>query len=298
MRPARAAAALWAALALCAQAAGGTVVDDRGRALEFAAPPQRIITLAPHLAEVAFAVGAGGRIVGVSSYSDYPDEAKKITVVANNGRFDLERIASLRPDLALAWGSGNPVREVERLERRGVPVFVTEARRLADIPRVLRLLGRALGTPAQGEQAAGEIEARIAALASRYQKRANLAVFIEVWHQPLMTVSGAHLISDALRLCGGRNVFGDASMLAPRVSREALLAARPQVLIMSSGFGTEAEQASRWRLAAGTLPAVRAGQLYAIDPALLQRQGPRLIEATQAMCEKLDSARGIVGGGP
>ena len=155
-----------------------------------------------------------------------------------------------------------------------------------------------MGTPAQGEQAAGEIEARIAALASRYQKRANLAVFIEVWHQPLMTVSGAHLISDALRLCGGRNVFGDASMLAPRVSREALLAARPQVLIMSSGFGTEAEQASRWRLAAGTLPAVRAGQLYAIDPALLQRQGPRLIEATQAMCEKLDSARGIVGGGP
>lgn len=291
------AVALCTALGLCAQAFGEAVIDDRGRALESKAPPQRIVTLAPHLAEVAFAVGAGERVVGVSSYSDYPDEARRLPVVGNNGRFDLERIASLRPDLALAWGSGNPVREVERLERRGVPVFVTEARRLADIPRVLRLVGRALGLPAQADRAAAESEARIGALAARFRNRANLAVFVEVWHQPLMTVSGSHLISDALRLCGGRNVFGDAPMLTPTVSREALLAARPQVLIMSSGFGTEAEQASRWHAAAGVLPAVRAGRLYAIDPALLQRQGPRLLEAAQAVCEKLDLARRAAGGG-
>lgn len=281
----------WVALALCAQALAASVTDDRGRAFDLERVPQRIVTLAPHLAEIAFAVGAGTRLVGVSSYSDYPEEASRIPVVANNGRFDLERILRVKPDLALAWVSGNPAYEIERLERLGIPVFATEARRLADIARVLRLVGRALGVDAQAARAAHEAQARIESLAARYQERARLRVFVEVWHQPLMTVNGAHLISDALRLCGGQNVFADAPMLTPSVSREALLAARPQVVIMSSGFGTEGEQAARWHASTRALPAVRAGALYAIDPGLIQRQGPRLLDAAQMLCEKLELSR-------
>jgi iron complex transport system substrate-binding protein len=273
------------------QAVAASVTDDRGRALELDRAPQRIVALAPHLAEIAFAVGAGARLVGVSSYSDYPEEAKRIPVVANNGRFDLERILRAKPDLALAWVSGNPALEVERLERRGIPVFATEARRLADIPRVLRLVGGALGLEAQAARAAHDAQGRIDSLAARYQRRGALKVFVEVWYQPLMTVNGAHLISDALRLCGGQNVFADAPMLTPSVSREALLAARAQVVIMSTGAGSEGEQAARWRAAAGALPAVRSGALYAIDPGLLHRQGPRVLDAAQRVCEKLDLAR-------
>jgi len=280
---------------LCAPALAAAITDDRGRALELERAPQRIITLAPHLAEIAFAVGAGARLVGVSSYSDYPDEASRIPVVANNGRLDLERILRLRPDLALAWMSGNPTLEIERLERRGIPVFATEARRLADIPRVLRLIGSAVGADAQAARTAHDAEARIESLAVRYQQRPRLRVFVEVWHQPLMTVNGAHLISDVVRLCGGQNVFADAPMLTPSVSREALLAARPQVVIMSSGLGTESEQNERWRASAGALPAVRAGALYAIDPGLLHRQGPRLLDAAQMLCDKLELARKSAG---
>lgn len=281
--------AAWAAIALCTPAIAAAVSDDRGHVLELKHRPERIVTLAPHLAEIAFAAGAGDRVVGVSSYSDYPKEASRIPVVADNGRFDLERILRLKADLALAWMSGNPAREVARLERRGIPVFVTEARQLADIPRVLRLVGSAAGVEAQADTAAREAEARIAALAARYQGRSALRVFVEVWHQPLMTVNGAHLISDALRLCGGQNVFADAQTLTPVVSREALLAARPQVLVMSTGAGSEAEQVSRWQHT--PLPAVRARALYPIDPSLLHRPGPRLLEAAQTLCEKLDLAR-------
>ena len=290
--------ALWAALALCTQALAAAVTDDRGRAFDLERAPQRIVTLAPHLAEIAFAVGAGARLVGVSSYSDYPEEASRIPVVANNGRFDLERLLRAKPDLALAWVSGNPAFEIERLERLGIPVFATEARRLADIPRVLRLVGAALGVEAQAARAAHEAQARIESLAARYQQRVPLKVFVEVWYQPLMTVNAAHLISDALRLCGGQNVFADAAMLTPSVSREALLAARPQVVIMSTGAGTEAEQVARWHAAARALPAVRSGALYAIDPGLLHRQGPRLLDAAQMVCEKLELARKAAGIGP
>jgi iron complex transport system substrate-binding protein len=286
---------LLAGWAACAQALAVAITDDRGRTFERTLAPQRIVSLSPHLAEVAFAVGAGDRLVGVSAFTDYPEQAAQIPVIANNGRVDLERLVALKPDLVLAWQSGNPARDIERLERLGFAVFVTEARRLADIPRVLRLVGRALGGVEHAERAARDTEARIAALERRAPAGQALPVFVEIWHQPLITVSGEHLISDALRLCGGRNVFSGARLLTLAVSREALLAARPQAVIMSSGAGTQSQQAARWRDALPSLPAVKNGALHAVDPALLHRQGPRLLEAAEVLCGKLDLARQAAG---
>ena len=283
--------ALLAAWFVCAQAFANALVDDRGRAFDARRAPQRIVSLSPHLAEIVFAVGAGDRLVGVSSYTDYPEQAARIPVIANNGRVDLERLVALKPDLVLAWQSGNPARDLDRIERRGYPVLITEARRLADIPRILRLVGRAAGTEALAELAARGTEARIAELERRMPAGPALPVFIEIWHEPLITVSGDHLISDALRLCGGRNVFSGLELLTTAVSREALLAARPQVVIVSTVSGAEGRDAARWRPAMRSLPAVRADALHAIDPALLHRQGPRLLDAAEVLCAKLALAR-------
>jgi iron complex transport system substrate-binding protein len=280
----------WSVLA----GAAVTLTDDRGRTVSLERPAARIVTLAPHLVELAYAAGAGDRLVGVSARSDYPEEARSLPVISDAGRMDLERIVALNPDLVLAWMSGNPSRQVEQLERRGIPVLATEARRLGDIARLLRLIGLAAGSRAQGEQAARRYEEEVHDLQARYMGQQPLRVFVELWHEPLITASGAHLISDVVRLCGGVNVFESAAMLTPTVSMESVLFARPQAVIMTSGAGTPAEQAGRWQRFA-LLPAVRRGALYALDPSLLERQGPRVVAAARSVCEGLAQARAARG---
>ena len=282
-------AALGVAWSVCACAVV-TLTDDRGRTVSLERPAARIVALAPHLAELVFAAGAGDRLVGVSARSDYPDEATRLPVVSDAGRMDFERITALKPDLVLAWASGNPSRQIEQLERRGIAVLATEARRLDDIARLLRLIGRAAGSGVQAEWAALRHEEGVRALEAHHARLRPVRVFVEVWHEPLITVSGAHLISDVVRLCGGVNVFESAAMLTRTVSMESVLVARPEAVIMTSGAGTQAEQAARWQRFA-LLPAVRRGALYALDPNLLERQGPRVLAAAQSVCAGLALAR-------
>ena len=149
------------------------VADDRGREIVLARPAARIVTLAPHLTEIAFAAGAGAKVVGVSAYSDFPAEAARLPIVSDHGKVNFEEIATLKPDLALMWASGNRAPDFDRLESRGVQVFATEARRPEDIARILRLVGRLAGTETVADAAARDLEARFAALRERYRGRPN-----------------------------------------------------------------------------------------------------------------------------
>jgi iron complex transport system substrate-binding protein len=279
--------ALAVACLLAASALALEVRDDRGSAISLERPAERIVTLAPHLAEIVFAVGSGARLVGVSAFSRHPTEAERLPVIASSGRVDVERLIALRPQLVLGWQSGNSPLQIERLERLGFPVFVTEARSLADIPRIIRLVGKLSGSEELGGARARRFEREIAELRERHAADRAIPVLLEVWHTPMLTVNGEHLASDALHLCGGRNVFAAARTLTPLVSREQLLAAGPEAII-TTGFGSEAAQA--WR-GLGPLAAVRTHRIYAIDPDLLYSQGPRLLEGVRALCDRLDLAR-------
>ena len=261
--------------------------DDRGVTISLGLPAERIVTLAPHLAEIAFAAGAGAKLAGVSSFSRHPAEAERLPVVASHGRVDIERLIALRPDLVLAWQSGNSPLQVDRLERLGVRVFVTEARALADIPRIVRLVGALAGSAEVAEAHARQFENEVADLHKRYARERRVAVFLEIWHKPLLSVNGRHLISDALRLCGGRNVFSAAKTLTPLVSREQILDARPEAIV-TGGFGSEALRA--WR-GLELVPAVRDRRIYAIDPDWLHAQGPHVLEGVRALCGRLELAR-------
>ena len=279
------------AFAIAAGAVSGAhalqLTDDCGVTVLLERPAKRIVSLAPHLAEIAFAAGAGTNLAGVSSFSRHPAEARRLPVVASHGRADIERLIALQPDLVLAWQSGNSTLQIDRLKRLGIRVFVTEVRALADIPRVVRLVGVLAGSEAVAEARAQQFENEIADLRERHAGARRVAVFLEIWHRPMLTVNGAHLISDALRLCGGRNVFASARTLTPLVSREAVLDARPEAIV-TSGFGSDAPQA--WR-DLEVVSAVRSGRIYSIDPDLLHGQGPRVLEGVRALCEQLDRAR-------
>jgi iron complex transport system substrate-binding protein len=275
------------ALALVAghAAAGIEVRDDRGAQITLDSPARRIVTLAPHLAEIAFAAGAGDRVVGVSNFTDFPPEAGRLPVVFDWGRVDYERVLALRPDVVLAWRSGTPALQVERLERLGLKVVVTETRRFADVAALMRQVGRIAGTGPRAEQAARSFERELDALRERYAGRPTVSVFLEIWHTPMITINGEHVFSEAIELCGGRNVFAAARTATPLVSREQLLGARPRVVVTGSSAEREA-----WR-DLDAVPAVRAKRVYAVDADNLHRPGPRLLEGARELCVALDRAR-------
>jgi len=285
-------ALLLAVLASTGTAAGAGIrlTDDAGRSVSLAHPAQRIISLAPHMTELLFAAGAGAQIVGAVEFSNYPPAARRIARIGDSAQLDLERIVALKPDLLVVWQNGNAQRQLEKLLHLGIPVFYNEPRRLPDIARAIEQLGRMAGTEAVAQPAARAFVARAAELQRRYAGRDPVRLFYQIWDQPLMTVNGEHMISDVIRLCGGRNVFADLGALTPEISTEAVLAADPEAI---GGVTAEAGQAGNlepWKTWP-RLTAVARGNLFVIDSDLISRNTPRILEGAEQMCEQLAAAR-------
>jgi iron complex transport system substrate-binding protein len=278
------------AMTLSAHAAGITVTDDRGKPVTLSAPAQRIVTLAPSITELAYAAGAGDKLVGVARYSDYPEAAKRIAHIGDASRIDLERVLSLQPDLIIGWRSGNHAADIERLEHFGFKVYVAEPTALAAIPQLLRALGSMAGTESVAQGEAGEFEHRVSALRERYGSRPKVRVFYEIWHRPLMTVNGRHLISDVIRLCGGANVFANVASLTPVVPLESVIAAQPEVAMGGSSATTPEEFAAQWR-SYGGFARLRNVRAMFVDPDWIQRQTPRILQGAQVVCRHLDAVR-------
>lgn len=263
--------------------------DDRGIVVEVSTRPSRIVALSPHLAEIVYAAGAGSQLAAVVRYSDYPEAAARLPRVGDATRVDMERIVMLKPDLILGWRSGNPRGDLERLEGRGFPLFVTEPARLADIARLVRAVGLLAGTARIAAEAASTFERELEVLRLRYSARPVVRVFYEIWHRPLLTVNGRHLISDVLALCGGVNVFADAAVLTPAVSLEAVLAARPDVVLGGSSATRPEQLAAEWRGA--PVAALRELPVRYVPPDLIQRQTPRIVQGARLVCEQLEDIR-------
>jgi iron complex transport system substrate-binding protein len=276
--------------AFAAVAQSVSVVDDRGKSITLARPAQRIVALAPSLAEMAHAAGAGARLVGVSRHSDFPPAVRGLPQVGDAVRVDFERIAALKPDLVLAWRSGNSPGDVERLEQLGYPAYVSEPRRLADIARQVRAIGALAGTQGAADKAASEFERGVDALLFDHSFKPRIRVFYEVWRKPLMTVGGSHLISEVITTCGGENVFAGLAQLTPVIGLEALIAARPQAII---GGGSASGSAEAWLREAReqALPPLKSVPVFYVEPDLLQRPTPRILDAAKAICSALEQVR-------
>ena len=266
------------------------IADDTGQALHLAQPAKRIVSLAPHISEMLFAAGAGDRVVGAVQYSDYPEAAKKIARVGGYTSVDMEKVAALKPDLVVAWKSGNRGAHLDKLRALGIPVFINEPRRIDDVARSIAQLGKLAGTDSAGEAAAQAFRKRHAALAAKYSARPPVRIFYEAWNRPLMTINGEHLISDVIRLCGGDNVFAKLPMLAPTIDAEAVLAAMPEVIVASGMGEGRPEWLDDWRKWT-KLPAVAQGNLFFIPPDQIQRHTPRILDGAERLCGQLDEAR-------
>ncbi len=268
-----------------------SVVDDDAQRIELPAPARRIASLAPSLTEIAFAIGAGPQVVTALA-SDHPDEAKALPSAGDFRTLDLEGIRARGVDLVLAWRSGNPPAQLQRLRELGIPVYVSEAQDFESVATTIERVGVLTGHADAARSLAAGFRTRMRSLESTYARRAPVTVFYEVWDRPLMTINGAQVISAALRVCGGRNVFAALPVLAPTVDAEAVVAADPELIVATrptrDGGGSEALEA--WRRYP-TMRAVRHRQLATVSPDLLARMGPRLADGVAELCETVDRAR-------
>ncbi|MEH6823453.1 MAG: cobalamin-binding protein [Motiliproteus sp.] len=263
------------------------VIDDTGRRILLAQPAQRIISLAPHVTEVLFSAGAGAKVVGVVSYSDYPPEAANLPLVGSYDRLDLEQILALKPDLIIGWKSGNPQAALLQLQQLNIPIYLSEPRSFADIASNLERFGTLAGTTEAATQQAQQFVDDLAALRSRYQNSPEVSVFYQVWKEPLMTFNGDHLFNRVLQLCGGRNLFVDLPRLASSVDIEAVLKADPEVIIVGESNRAWIEDWRRWV----TLRSVRTDRLYALNQDVLVRPTIRILEGVRQVCAVLQPQR-------
>ena len=270
-----------------ARAENISVIDDVGRTVTLSKPAARIISLSPHITELLFAAGAGDKIVGAVEYSDYPQAAKAIERIGNHSSIDLERVSVLKPDLVIAWDSGNPKAAIEKIKQMGYPLFLSEPRLLNDIVTSMQRFSRLANTEAVADPAITAFDQRLTQIRERYRTNAILSVFYEIWYQPMMTVSGQHIINEVIELCGGRNVFARLSALAPTISLESILAANPQVIIGGSNLGDKLSAWHRW----SRLDAARFGNIFQVEWDHINRNSPRILDAVVEMCDALNDAR-------
>lgn len=267
-----------------------SLVDKTETALVLKEPAKRVISLAPHITELVFSLGAGDSLVGVVSYSDFPEQALAIPRVGSFKKVSYETIAAMKPDLILSFGSGNGWDMINHLRLLGFKVYVDEPKKLQDVAKTLENYGRLLGKEDVAKDQSRKFRERYQALGERYQGREIVRTFYQVWSEPLITINNEHLIADVVRLCGGENIFRDAIPLIPKISVETVIRRNPAVIV-ASGMG---EARPKWLddwLPYTSINAVKHQQLYFVPPDLLQRHSVRILDGAEMMCGYLDQAR-------
>jgi iron complex transport system substrate-binding protein len=262
--------------------------DDLNRPIFMKKAATRVVTLSPSLTELLFAVGAGDLAVAVDSLSVYPPETFALPKVATGAGFSLDRISTLKPDLVLAWREGIRRDEVEAMASFGTTVFVASARSLDDVSRLLRIIGQLTGRDAGA--AVNAFEERLFRLKRENAYKPKLTTFIEIWNRPLTTVSGSHLLSEALEICRAENVFGDLPGFAPKVSWEEVQSKNPFLIVGAGSAASIAEFQSNWHMRP-SMAAVQSGRLLFVDDDNITRASPRAPEAIAKLCRSLDDVR-------
>ena len=251
--------------------------------------PQRIVALAPHITEMLYAIGAGQHLVAVSDFSDYPGPAQVLPRVANFAGVNIEAVLALQPDLIIAWRSGTPIADVNRLKQLGLRVVFSDPITLNDIGNELQMLGELTGNPQQGAQQAADFAAALQQLSEQYQHKKPVRVFFAMGVAPLSTVANQAWPQQMLQLCRADNPFAKVKGDYPQVGIEQVVEAQPEVIIQASRAGTAADF-SYWQRYT-SLPAVKQQRFISLNADHLYRTTPRTLLGISQLCQALDAYR-------
>lgn len=269
-----------------------TVVDDIGRQVSVSEPAMRLVSLSPHITELLFEIGIGERIVGTVRYSDFPPEAGSIQRVGDAFSVNIEMLVQLEPDLVIAWHSGGSGRTISKIESLGIPVYFNEAKNLAGIGDSGAKIAILAGIEEAGATIAEQYQRTLQRIKKQHASDVRVKIFYQISDLSLYTVNRDHLIGEAIRLCGGDNIFADSIIRVPQVGIEAVIAASPDVIVYSSGNEDRADNhwTNRWRRF-DTIPAVANGHLYSLPADIITRPSFRMVEGIEKLCQLMNLAR-------
>jgi iron complex transport system substrate-binding protein len=261
-----------------------------GAVFNFEGTASRIITLSPHLTEIVYAAGAGDRLVATVEYSNYPESANNIPRIGDAFRIDVERIIALRPDLVIAWDTGNPRAAVTQLRSLGLAIWSVEIDEPEEIADVLDSLAKLTGQAEPARSASREIRQRLTALSRQYAGVETLQYFYQIGTRPLFTINGSHLISKGLERCGGRNIFIHESGLAFQVSYESVIVADPDALFApwQENAPNPLDTWQDWP----SMKAVSQQALFLLPADPVSRATPRFLDSLELACKLLHQLRG------
>jgi iron complex transport system substrate-binding protein len=265
--------------------------DALGRKITVAKPPVRIVSLAPNITEILYALDIGHRVVGVTIYSDHPDEAKQKPKVGSYVNLNIEKIVSLKPDLIIGTYGGNPKATVLRLEQLGFPVYITRTETAAEMLTMIENIGRITYTSQKAGLLANMLRERIDAVTNKVRNAPHPLVFLEINAKPLITTGGGSFQHEVITLAGGRNLAANSPARYPQYSIEDVVKKGPDVILIStmdrSGlFEQQKAQWMRWE----NIPAVKNNRIYFIDSDLVDRASPRIVDGLEEMARLIHPA--------
>lgn len=278
--------ALLALLAGPARAAPVSAVDDQGQRVTLPAAARRVVSLAPNVTEILFAVGAGPAMVGVTQFCDFPPAARKVKKIGNFSAPDLEAVAAARPDLVVA-AYGNSLEAIAALRRLGMPVFVTNPQDTAGVLRNLAAVGTLTGHPAEARRVVAELRGRLDRLQRRLAGRPARRALVVVWPDPMTVVGGRSYLNEAIRRAGGVNAAGGIREAYPKLDPERLISLSPEVILLPMGDrGATPDEVAR-RPGVADTPAGHDRRIYTVTADWVVRAGPRLVAGIEEMARRL-----------
>jgi iron complex transport system substrate-binding protein len=261
--------------------------DELGREVKINFPPQRIVSLAPSVTESLFALGLGNRIAGVTSFCDFPEEAKTKEKVGDTISPNAERIIALRPDLVIITTASQLEKLSRQLAELNIPVYVTSPRTVREVVASIRKLGDATGAEARAKEVADEMERRIANVERRVKELPKPRVLYVLQAGPLITAGRNTFINDLINLAGGESISGTETADYPQLSRETAIARAPEVMITPASHGTEFVNEDDLRRDFAVTPAVRANRIVKVNADWIDRPGPRIVEGLEQLAQGL-----------
>jgi iron complex transport system substrate-binding protein len=266
------------------QLRAATFRDSLGRKVVVEASPQRIVSAAPSITEMIYFLGLGDRLVGVTRFSYFPEEARVKPSVGAYTEINVEKVVTLHPDLVIATADGNRREDVEMLEEAGIPVYVVNPRRVSQILDAIESVGRVCGVARRASVRVDSLRERVERVKEAVRGRGRPLVFLVINPKPLMSVNRSTTHHDVIRLAGGRNLAADHHITYPRLSLEEVIRRGPEVIVISSmERGGEYERAQREWFRWTTIPAVQKGRVYLINSDLIDRAAARIVKGLEEM---------------
>ena len=265
-----------------------TFTDEVGRKVELSGAPQRIVSVAPSVTEVLFALGLGEKVVGVSTYCNYPPEALKKEKVGGYITPSLEKIVALRPDLVVGTADGNLKSFVSKLAGLGIPVYISNPRSVPEVLTSILHVGEVTFSQPAAKGLADSMKRKMETVREKVQGRSRPRVLHVLAYDPLISSGKGTFVDDLIRMAGGINIAQSAKGKHPRYSMEEVIARDPEVIILSSMISKDpASDQRQWWERWKEISAVRLGQIYVIDSDIILRPSPRIVDGLEEMAKAI-----------